>query len=408
MIFHLQTAMQLTATMTLIIGVAMALTVSTYPVELQRPLRLWMRSLLLQPIGFFLMALRGSIPDLFSIIVANILLLLAFAHLVAALRVYANRTSLVLPLGGLVILGTIAVTLMTYVWPSLGARTALVSVIYVVYSLIGIMALRQPTERATRPEHMVAVMLGIGTLIFVVRVLRAPSIGMVDFVEFTPTQGAVFTYAALMPVVATYGFLLMCGERLNVNLVRLATIDPLTGTFNRRNMTERAEAAITASRRLGQPLALLVLDLDHFKRVNDEFGHEVGDLALCRFVDSVREQVGSDEVFARMGGEEFVLVLPNCNERTAMQRAEAIRAALEALVFTASGWQVPLRVSIGVAALGPQVTSLESLLREADRALYRAKREGRNRVVAASMTQTQVPDELARSRRHADLDRGGA
>lgn len=187
-----------------------------------------------------------------------------------------------------------------------------------------------------------------------------------------------------MPVIATSGFLLMCGERLNEDLTRLATIDPLTGVFNRRTMTELANKEIAASKRHGRALSLLILDIDHFKRINDQFGHEVGDLALCRFVGLVREVMRETDTLARIGGEEFVLILPDTNASAAYTMAERIRKRLDETDFPVSGWPVSLRASIGVGTLGPQINHLESLLRATDHAMYDAKRGGRNRVVAAT------------------------
>ena len=176
----------------------------------------------------------------------------------------------------------------------------------------------------------------------------------------------------------------MCGERMNKDLARLATLDPLTGVFNRRTMTELANKAIAASKRHGRPLSLLILDIDYFKRINDQFGHEAGDLALCRFVELLAEVKREGDVIARIGGEEFVMILPDANEAAALASAERLRMRLSDSDFMISGWPVPLQASIGVGTLGPAISDLESLLREADRAMYEAKRSGRNRVFAAS------------------------
>jgi len=247
---------------------------------------------------------------------------------------------------------------------------------------LGVRAIYRKGETITRPEHMVATMLIVGIVIMLARILRLPDMGMLSLTGSTPMQGIVFTYASLLPVIATSGFLLMCGDRLNKDLSRLAMLDPLTGVSNRRTMTELANKAIAASKRHGRALSLLILDIDHFKRINDQFGHEAGDLALCRFVQLVREMMRESDVIARLGGEEFVLILPDSDERAALAVAERIRQRLDNSDFSISGWPVPLRASIGVGTLGPEVSNLETLLRETDRAMYEAKRSGRNRVVA--------------------------
>ncbi len=227
-------------------------------------------------------------------------------------------------------------------------------------------------------------MLMVGIVIMLARAFKLPDAGLLDLTMSSPMQGIVFTYASLLPVIATSGFLLMCGERLNKDLARLATIDSLTGVYNRRTMTELANKAIAASKRHGRALSLLILDIDHFKRINDEFGHEAGDLALCRVVEVMRRVLRESDLIARLGGEEFVAILPDSDESSASVLAERLREELDSDEFSISGWPLPLRASIGVGSLGPTISDLESLLRETDRAMYAAKRGGRNRVALAS------------------------
>nr|HPG93193.1 GGDEF domain-containing protein [Dokdonella sp.] len=283
---------------------------------------------------------------------------------------------------GIVAVTAIGEAALSFVWPTLYGRIVLMSLVISVLSGLGVRAIYRKGETITRPEHMVATMLIVGIVIMLARILRLPDMGMLSLTGSTPMQGIVFTYASLLPVIATSGFLLMCGDRLNKDLSRLAMLDPLTGVSNRRTMTELANKAIAASKRHGRALSLLILDIDHFKRINDQFGHEAGDLALCRFVQLVREMMRESDVIARLGGEEFVLILPDSDERAALAVAERIRQRLDNSDFSISGWPVPLRASIGVGTLGPEVSNLETLLRETDRAMYEAKRSGRNRVVA--------------------------
>lgn len=382
--FHIPTAMQLTATMSMIIGLALALTVTGYPKSLRQPMRIWVLGLLIQPFSFVLFSMRGQIPDWLSIIVGNALLVIAFAHITQALRIYNRKPPFTRSQIALVGITIVGMALMTYVWPNLYGRIILISLVIAVQAAIGIDAIYRKQQRITRPEHMVAIMLAVGFIIMLARALKMPDAGFLDLTMFSPMQGIVFTYASLLPVIATSGFLLMCGQRLNKDLARLATIDSLTGVYNRRTMTELANKAIAASKRHGHALSLLILDIDHFKRINDQFGHEAGDLALCRVVEIMRQVFRESDVIARMGGEEFVAILPDTNETSAGLLAERLREQLAASDFSISGWPVPLRASIGVCSLGPAISDLESLLRETDRAMYTAKRGGRNCVVSAS------------------------
>ena len=382
--FHIPTAMQLTATMTLIVGLALAFAMTGYPRVLQYSIRLWVRGLLIQPFSFALFSLRGQIPDWLSIVVANALLVVAFAHFIQALRAYNRQTGISIALVGLVGLTVLGEILLTYAWPTLTGRIALLSVVIAAMAGMGVNAIYRKRESITRPEHLVATMLLVGIVILLVRAILLPETHLVELTTSTPMQGIVFTYASLMPVIATSGFLLMCGERLNKDLGRLATLDPLTGVYNRRTMAELAHKAIAASRRHGRALSLLILDIDHFKRINDQFGHEAGDLALSRVVELVQGELRQSDIFARLGGEEFVAILPDADENAALALAERVRQRLFDAGFAISGWPVSLHASIGVGTLGPKISDLETLLRYTDRAMYAAKRGGRNRVVAVS------------------------
>jgi diguanylate cyclase (GGDEF)-like protein len=382
--FHIPTAMQLTATMTLVIGIGLAFAATGYPRELQYPIRLWVRGLLIQPFPYILFALRGQIPDGLSIIAANGLLVVAFAHQMHALRVFNRQSDQRLWLVALLAVTLIGEMLLTYVWPSSQDRVVLMSLVIIALAGFGVSAIYQKQNRVSRPEHLVAAILLGGIGIMLVRVFSQSDAGMLELTSSSPLQGVVFTYSLLMPVIATSAFMLMCGERLNANLSRLATLDPLTGVYNRRTMAELANKAIAAAKRYDRPLSLLALDIDHFKRINDEFGHEAGDLALCATVELVRGALRGSDIVARLGGEEFIVILPDTDERDARALAERVRQRVADSGFTIGGWPAPLRVSIGAGALGPMANDLESLLREIDRALYTAKRAGRNRVVAVS------------------------
>lgn len=169
-------------------------------------------------------------------------------------------------------------------------------------------------------------------------------------------------------------------ERARAELLRLSTTDALTGLCNRRSLLERAEQEISRAQRHGAPLSMLVLDMDHFKEINDRQGHAEGDRVLVRLADCLRGELRASDPAGRLGGEEFAVVLPDSPLDGALQVAERIRRCVE----TPREARPPCAtVSIGVAELLPG-ESLDDLLRRADRALYEAKATGRNRIVAAT------------------------
>jgi diguanylate cyclase (GGDEF)-like protein len=164
----------------------------------------------------------------------------------------------------------------------------------------------------------------------------------------------------------------------------LSMRDPLTGLYNRRYLEETMGRELPRARRLGESVGVIVIDIDHFKRLNDTFGHDAGDFVLERTGELLRAATRNSDIACRFGGEEFAVILPGATLLVARNRAEAIRAALESLKIEFEGTPLgPLTVSAGVASMPPHGQDWAYTLQQADRALYTAKQAGRTRVVAA-------------------------
>jgi diguanylate cyclase (GGDEF)-like protein len=186
----------------------------------------------------------------------------------------------------------------------------------------------------------------------------------------------------MVSAVAIATVVLALEERNQILVERLAgeaRTDPLTGLLNRRGFDERAALAIAHARRDMTPTALVAFDIDHFKAINDECGHEAGDRVLAGIGQLLRAEARAVDVIARRGGEEFAVLLPNSDDAGADAFAERVRSAL-ARTEGAEGFSGPVQVSAGVVA-GRDGEDLSELLQRADAALYEAKRTGRNRVV---------------------------
>lgn len=170
--------------------------------------------------------------------------------------------------------------------------------------------------------------------------------------------------------------------RLRESLRRQSVLDPLTGLFNRRHFDAALKRELARARRKNVPVSLVLVDIDHFKRVNDDYGHAVGDAVLRTIAQQLRLGIREGDIACRYGGEEMVLLLPECTATDAGMRAEAIRIALAAIAPHPQG-EGPERVtaSFGVAAYPAHAQDAEALFWAADKALYRAKQHGRNRVV---------------------------
>jgi len=200
----------------------------------------------------------------------------------------------------------------------------------------------------------------------------------------TPGPALLSFYA--VTIASSFAFILMHKERSDRETYELATTDSLTGVYNRRTFKELAEPQLSRSRRARVPVSLLMLDLDHFKRINDTYGHLAGDDVLKAFSVLVRNCLRKEDLLARYGGEEFVVLLPGASQASAEAFAERIREQVSAVPLDANGHRVRVTVSIGAASEGGDtLPSLEAMLGRADEALYQAKREGRNRVVALQM-----------------------
>ncbi|MBX7084140.1 MAG: GGDEF domain-containing protein [Nannocystaceae bacterium] len=165
-------------------------------------------------------------------------------------------------------------------------------------------------------------------------------------------------------------------------IYRLSTVDGLTQIFNKRYFIETLERELSRARRYDRPLALMMFDIDHFKKCNDTYGHRAGDHVLRHMADLVRQRARKVDVIARYGGEEFAVVLPEIDLAGAAQFGESLRKMVEEEEFVFEGRRIPLAVSVGVADLDPAIASADDLIKKADARLYRAKQSGRNRVVA--------------------------
>ena len=190
-----------------------------------------------------------------------------------------------------------------------------------------------------------------------------------------PWEGLPVIYVLINDVTA----LKESEERLR----HLSITDSLTGVSNRRHFVEAAEQELARSRRYGRPASLLMLDIDHFKSINDTHGHAVGDEALRTFTTACRSLLRENDLLGRTGGEEFAILLPETDIAGARMVAERIRRRTAELTLPAGTETVRFTVSIGVACCAAGTRGVDAMLSSADEALYRAKAAGRNRVVCA-------------------------
>lgn len=346
----------------------------------------WAAGALVGVVGMALVTLYDVLPAGFVIPLSNALVAATYVLNWFGVRSFNGRP---IPWGA----GLAAFALMTagnawfvLVENDIVARILIASAGIAALSLLAAAELLRRDQSGRRPrraKRTTALVFLFHAAFVIVRALMMPGAGPLDSL-LAPNllNGVAFLEAILAVTAWSFGFLAMTSERLQADLDELATVDPLTGAFNRRAFFLHAERQIRQAQRNGAPLALLLLDLDRFKRINDRYGHRAGDELLRVFADTVTARLRPSDLFGRYGGEEFCLLLPDTDRDGAMQLAEQLRAEVAERVVEFDNHRILASVSIGVAECS-NGADLDSALADADTALYQAKRNGRNRVAFA-------------------------
>jgi diguanylate cyclase (GGDEF)-like protein len=357
-------------------------------------LALWGSGLVMMAVGSMLLALRGTIPLSWSIAGGGGLCLLSYGLTWCGARAFEGRRLVhVLAAAGAV--AWLVACQFDLFLASMTVRVQLYS------ALTGAYALLTASEywRARDPELMsrwpAIVLLLIHAVVFGLRALFADAVPFVVVVAGATPPWLALIGAAMLAHFFCMAFLVMglVKERLELQYRRAALIDPLTGIANRRAFFERGAPLLRATIDEGRPAALLVLDLDLFKRVNDTFGHQAGDEVLCAFCATATALLRPGDLFGRTGGEEFACLLPGANAAAAIKVAERIRVAFGGRQV--DGGAPVSTVSVGVATTADAGCDLTALLAAADRALYQAKANGRNRVERARPPRAALQPVLA-------------
>ncbi len=206
----------------------------------------------------------------------------------------------------------------------------------------------------------------------------------------TPINPAGFFIGSMAQMCIAFGFVLMLNYRLSADLQKLALSDALTGALNRRSLEQEAARLSARCTRTGDTLAIMMIDVDHFKSINDRYGHPVGDEVLRHLAAVAQKTIRSDDCFARYGGEEFCILLPSTIEKDAWILADRLRQNYAELVMEFGNKVLRSTISIGVSDSIHAGLEFSSLVAAADLAMYRAKQEGRNRVMMHSLCLSQV------------------
>ena len=237
-------------------------------------------------------------------------------------------------------------------------------------------------RETTRPSEWAA---AISIALFAVSQLVAAGLALAQGAEHEPVLFDKFMHFTYITLPAGYMstsimIILMMASDISEKMKEVAVRDQLTGLLNRRGFTEYAERAFASARRRGTELSVIMTDIDRFKFINDRFGHAAGDVALAHFAALFAEDRRKEDIVARVGGEEFALLLPGTDLRDAMALADQLCRKVGATPLDLTSVGLPITASFGVAAISRDDTTVDDMIRRADRALYRSKRAGRNQV----------------------------
>jgi diguanylate cyclase (GGDEF)-like protein len=273
------------------------------------------------------------------------------------------------------------VTFFTLVQPDPAVRIGLSSL--VMSFLFGLCAttIAKGELRQFPARYIFAVPCGLHALFVLARIVHIYQVGdqASDLVQGRTIPPVFILESIIALVMMAFATLMLVGETITREWRALAELDPLTNTFNRRSFFKLLEQASSAANRRQAPFSLLLIDLDHFKQINDAHGHAVGDEALCHFVKVAAGCLRAEDVLGRLGGEEFAALLPDASSADALLIAERLRAKVSEQPLVVKSGEVVLTVSVGIAECQPGELP-ERTLQQADEAMYQAKRGGRNRV----------------------------
>ena len=345
-----------------------------------RGLREWSAAALTGVFAAMLLGARGILPDFLTIVVGNLFLLGGVCLFSIGTRRFFSLDARISRFAGIVVVMGLLLTWFSLFEPNYGLRLQLVS------GLLALILAEHAWQIYRHSAGSFAFRFTLVTLLLLASILglRAVSAGSLPadaaLLSPEPIQSIYIASYAIAMLALSIGVFLLATERMRDDLEYLATHDLLTGTLNRRAIVETAERELARCRRHGHVMSLLMMDLDHFKQINDTLGHDVGDTVLCRIADRISMLLRKSDTLSRLGGDEFV-ILPDTGREAAAIVAERIcKAAREAEAPACT-------VSIGLATATLIDTDIDSLLARADEALYRAKAGGRNQVATAPLLQ---------------------
>ncbi|MFN3579764.1 MAG: GGDEF domain-containing protein [Pseudomonas sp.] len=379
------------------LSMTLLLSVAAWHAGSEKGLRHWALGNFALMLGLLLNVSQDHIHHSLSVVLANGLMTLGIGVTWLGIRAFKGTSQ---PQAGPILAALLVMTLLwifRFQFDNLSIRLGISSIVLATMSLLCARELLIPAEQPLRTGYWLAG--GISLFCGVGLILRAlaslTSLSPEIAISNNPLQSATLLGAMVAQIGLASGFILMTHYRTAMALHRLSERDALTDTLNRRSLHAQTTQVLLKASEAKLPVTLIMLDADHFKRINDEFGHQTGDAVLCHMVSRIRQHLRANDLLGRFGGEEFVLILPGLDTDSARQVAERIRLGLCNQPWHTDETPIPLSVSLGVACSDHQGYHFDDLLGAADAALYRAKALGRNRVELARQPGSDQKEQMA-------------
>jgi len=341
-------------------------------------------SRIFETLAWLIIGIRDDISDFISIAVGNSFLIMGTTMQIAAFLIIKKRyTKAIKRFYAVAVVTAICIfNFAVFLSASESTRISLISFmvamlwIYPIYVLL-------IDKSSSVLQRAVAAVCFAEVILLILRAYMGIRFGeSMSLLSDNISNVMFFLCLYLVMLMGNMGLILMAKEEADLNLMRAATYDELTGIYNRRTFLQYSKENILLSARKSEPLSFLIIDIDNFKRINDSHGHFIGDAVLKSFAVAVKSLLKDCDVFGRFGGEEFTVLIPGIGEEKSVAVAEGIRKAAEDSIVNGG---VKYTVSIGIFTMIPcEDTSIDELYKLSDEALYRAKNNGKNRIESAS------------------------
>ena len=348
----------------------------------------WSAALLLNALGHLLIMLRGQVPDALSVVIGNALLACVFVGMIAAIYQFQGRAVPWLPLLAAPVAVAAFVVVFRDNFPARAGFVGAVIGLQAVWALVATLGRRHAT--VGRGQWLLVAGLALEAAVLGGRSVLAITVpdSATSILQSSVLQTMTFLATFSVVLVSSVGFVFMSRDRSDESNRIMAARDPLTGVANRRSLIAALDRDVARAIRMRQPIALMMVDIDHFKHVNDRYGHPAGDEVLCCVVEVLRQRVRAQDLVGRYGGEEFMVLLPDTGLAGAEQLARELCRAVATSRCPAQGaGPAGVEVTVSIGVFGGHLESGDSwdmLIAAADRALYEAKNNGRNRVEVAT------------------------